>query len=114
MASLRWKNYSACLALLLERVSCLPSRRPLLPMLPPNPYLQMSDVSPLSFAYVILYGILKPLSQRGPFQVTRTASLKVEGEPRWYGSPPDFDASYRKERRTRPCLRSPGGRREHL
>src|SRR5260370_9888836 len=42
MASLRWKNYSACLALLLERVSCLPSRRPLLPMLPPNPYLQMS------------------------------------------------------------------------
>src|SRR5260221_6218955 len=42
MASLRWKNYSACLALLLERVSCLPSRRPLRPMLRLNPYLQMS------------------------------------------------------------------------
>src|SRR6266487_4360257 len=44
MVSLRWKNYSACLAPLLARVSCLPSRRSLLPMLPLNPYLQMSGI----------------------------------------------------------------------
>src|SRR6266851_3395783 len=43
MASLRWKNYSVCLALLSVKVSSLGEREPLLPMLPPNPYLQMSE-----------------------------------------------------------------------
>src|SRR5713101_8529768 len=44
MASLRWKNYSVCLALLSVKVSSLGEREPLLPMLPPNPYLQMSVI----------------------------------------------------------------------
>src|SRR5207302_10851950 len=42
MASLLWKNYSACLALLLGKASCLLSARPLPPMLPPENYLQLS------------------------------------------------------------------------
>src|SRR6266436_2450941 len=42
MGSLLWKNYCVYLAPLSGRVSCLPSRRPLLQMLPLNPSLQMS------------------------------------------------------------------------
>src|SRR5258708_29737864 len=70
MASLRWKNYSACLALLLERVSCLPSRRPLLPMLPPNPYLQMSEVPTETLKQTGLRGLLPllPLTKDGARQ----------------------------------------------
>src|SRR5207249_12225654 len=42
MASLRWKNYSACLGLLPVKVSCLICRSPLPQMFPPKPYLQLS------------------------------------------------------------------------
>src|SRR5207253_10546024 len=42
MVSLRWKNDSACLGLLLGRVSCLMYAHPLPHMLPPKSYLQMS------------------------------------------------------------------------
>src|SRR6266446_8036803 len=90
MVSLPWKNYSACLALLLARVSCLMCASPLPQMLPPNPYLQMSGVSShflTGVAFTVTVILVKKYlssllhSWKGSYDMPHTTIQSITVEP---------------------------------
>src|SRR5260370_31708989 len=92
MASLRWKNYSACLGLLLGRVSCLLCASPLLQMLPPKPYLQLSGRSTASLTMLFWCAdVLLAPARLLCDHTTRTAILvqtctRCSARVTWYGA----------------------------